>query len=240
VSPAAARDRLAIALDVSLAEAEQLYSRVSPYFATAKIGLSLFIEHGPRAVESLQRLGANIFLDLKLHDIPNTVELAARRCAEMAVSYFTVHAQGGAAMLRAAKSGALQGAAQRGLSPPKLLAVSVLTSLSDEDLRATGHAAGSGEVTLQLARLALDCGADGLVCSAQEVAKLRSAFGPKPFFCTPGIRFAAEAHGDQQRVATPQEAVRSGADLLVVGRLVYAAADPLEAARVLSAAVSAT
>lgn len=240
MSPASARDRLAIALDVSLAEAEQLYERVSPYFATAKIGLSLFVEHGPRAVERLQRLGANIFLDLKLHDIPNTVELAARRCAEMAVSYFTVHAQGGAAMLRAARSGALQGAAQRGLNPPKLLAVNVLTSLSDKDLRATGHAASPVELTLQLAQLALDCGADGLVCSAQEVARLRSVFGSQPLLCTPGIRFAADAQGDQQRVATPQEAVRSGADLLVVGRPVYAAADPLEAARLLWAAVSDT
>jgi len=232
---------IAIAYDVSSLEAAlALDDRLGKGPELAKVGLELFTAAGPDVVRALTARGRRVFLDLKLHDIPNTVELAARRCAEMAVSYFTVHAQGGAAMLRAARSGALQGAAQRGLNPPKLLAVNVLTSLSDKDLRATGHASSPVELTLQLAQLALDCGADGLVCSAQEVARLRSVFGSQPLLCTPGIRFAADAQGDQQRVATPQEAVRSGADLLVVGRPVYAAADPLEAARRLWTAVSDT
>jgi orotidine-5'-phosphate decarboxylase len=238
VTAASSRERLALALDVPLAQAEDLYARVSPYFATAKIGLSLFIEHGPRAVERLQRLGANVFLDLKLHDIPNTVELAARRCAEMAVSYFTVHAQGGPAMLRAAREGASLAAAKSGIRLPKLLAVTVLTSLSDGDLSATGYQLSASQLTRRLARLALDCGVDGLVCSPKEVADLRSALGREPFLCTPGIRMAGTAVGDQERVATPQEAVRAGADLLVVGRPVYAAADPVEAARSLWAQVS--
>ena len=238
MSPTAARDRLALALDLPLAQAEELYQRVAPYFATAKVGLSLFAEHGLEAVERLQRLGARVFLDLKLHDIPNTVELAASRCAEMGVRYFTVHATGGPAMLRAAQAGAEKGAAKKGVPVPQVLAVTVLTSLSAGDLEAIGHALSPRELTLRLARLALDCGVAGLVCSAQEVGDLRSTLGPKPFLCTPGIRMPDGARGDQERVATPQEALRSGADLLVVGRPIYAAEDPVEAARKLAAAVS--
>jgi orotidine-5'-phosphate decarboxylase len=225
-------------LDVPLPEAEDLYARVSPYFATAKVGLSLFLAHGPTSVERLHRLGANVFLDLKLHDIPNTVQLAAAGCAEMGVGFFTVHAQGGPAMLRAARDGARQGAARRGIAPPRVLAVTVLTSLSDTDLEAMGHDASAVLLAQRLGRLALRNGVDGLVCSPQEVAALRSTFGSKPFLCTPGIRMAKDAPGDQSRVATPQEALRAGADLLVVGRPVYAAEDPVQAAKALWAALS--
>ncbi len=236
---AAARDRLALALDLPLPEAVELYARVSPYFATAKVGPSLFLAHGPTAVERLKQLGANIFLDLKLHDIPNTVQLAAASCAEMSVSFFTVHALGGPAMLRAARDGARQGAAKRGVAPPRVLAVTVLTSLSDADLEATGYQTSAAVLTQRLAGLALHCGIDGLVCSPQEVAALRSTFGAEAFLCVPGIRTERDARGDQSRVAAPQEAVRAGADLLVVGRPVYAAEDPVEAARTLFAALSA-
>jgi orotidine-5'-phosphate decarboxylase len=240
VSPIAARDRLALALDLPLAQAEELYQKVSPYFAIAKVGLSLFAEYGPAAVERLQRLGAGVFLDLKLHDIPNTVELAASRCAEMGVRYLTVHALGGPAMLRAAQAGAEKGAAKKGVPVPQVLAVTVLTSLSSGDLEAIGHEVSPRELTLRLARLALDCGVAGLVCSPQEVGDLRTVLGPKPFLCTPGIRMPESARGDQERVATPQEAVRSGADLLVVGRPIHAAEDPVEAARQLFATIAAT
>ena len=233
------RDYLALALDLPLDEAEHLYARVRQYFAVAKVGLSLFVEHGPAAVERLRRLGARIFLDLKLHDIPNTVELAARHAAEIGASYITVHAQGGAAMLRAARAGAEAGAGSRASEAPKLLAVTVLTSLSSGDLEATGHPGSVASLTERLARLSVDCGLAGVVCSPQEVAHLRSALAPEAFLCTPGIRSSAAERGDQQRVATAEQAVRSGADLLVVGRPVYAAADPLEAARVLASEVDA-
>jgi len=238
VSPPAARDRLAIALDLPLVQAEELYRRVSPYFAIAKVGLSLFTEHGPSAVERLQRLGAGVFLDLKLHDIPNTVELAASRCAEMGARYFTVHATGGPAMLRAAQAGAEKGAAKNGVPVPQVLAVTVLTSLSVGDLEAIGFEVSPRELALRLGRLAVGCGIAGLVCSAQEVGDLRSALGAKPILCTPGIRMPEGARGDQERVATPQEALRSGANLLVVGRPIHAAQDPVEAARRLAAAIS--
>ena len=234
-----ARDRLALALDLPLGEAEQLYARVRPYFAVAKVGLSLFVEHGPAAVERLQRLGARIFLDLKLHDIPNTVELAARRAAKIGVSYLTVHAQGGAAMLRAARAGAEEGARSGGPAAPRVLAVTVLTSLSSGDLEATGHGGSVASLTERLAQLSVECGLAGVVCSPQEVAQLRSRLGPAAFLCTPGIRSRAAERGDQQRVATAEQAVRSGADLLVVGRPVYAAADPVEAAGVLTSEVDA-
>ncbi len=234
-----ARDRLALALDLPLGEAEQLYARVRQYFAVAKVGLSLFVEHGPAAVERLQRLGARIFLDLKLHDIPNTVELAARRAAEIGASYVTVHAQGGAAMLRGARAGAEAGAKSRGSAAPKVLAVTVLTSLSSGDLEATGQRGSVASLTERLARLSVECGLAGVVCSPQEVAQLRSRLGTGAFLCTPGIRSSVAELGDQQRVATAEQAVRSGADLLVVGRPVYAAADPVEAARVLASEVDA-
>jgi orotidine-5'-phosphate decarboxylase len=233
------RDYLALALDLPLSEAEQLYARVRQYFAVAKVGLSLFVEHGPAAVERFRRLGARIFLDLKLHDIPNTVELAARHAADIGASYITVHALGGAAMLRAARAGAEAGARPHASEAPKVLAVTVLTSLSSGDLEATGHPDSVASLTERLARLSAECGLAGVVCSPQEVAQLRSRLGPAAFLCTPGIRSSAAERGDQQRVATAEQAVRSGADLLVIGRPVYAAADPLEAARVLASEVDA-
>lgn len=226
------RERLALALDLPLPDAEQLYARLAPYFGVAKIGLSLFVEHGPAAVERLRRLGARIFLDLKLHDIPNTVELAARHAAEAGASLITVHAQGGCAMMRAARAGAEQGAPG---SPPKVLAVTVLTSLSAEDLSATGHACSPADLVERLARLALECGLAGVVCSPREVGQLRRSLGPGAFLCTPGIRPPGSESADQLRTASAADAARAGADLLVVGRPVYAAANPLEAARALAA-----
>lgn len=230
------RERLALALDLPLPEAEELYRRVAPYFGVAKVGLSLFVEHGPAAVERLRRLGARIFLDLKLHDIPNTVELAARHAVQIGASYLTVHAQGGSAMLRAARAGADVGTTDA--AAPKVLAVTVLTSLASGDLKATGHDRSPAALTEQLARLALECGLTGVVCSPEEVGQLRRSLGRPAFLCTPGIRASGADLGDQQRTATAKEAIQAGADLLVVGRPVYAAADPLEAAQVLAAEVA--
>ena len=234
-----ARERLALAADLPLLEAEALYARVAPFVGTVKVGLSLYVEHGPAAVRAFTRRGARLFLDLKLHDIPNTVRLAARTAAELGVSFLTVHAQGGGEMLRAAVSGAREGAGSRGVTAPRILAVTVLTSLGDADLAQIGVSTPASEYAVRLARFAVGAGADGLVCSPLEAAALRASLPPDIFLCTPGIRPAGVAVGDQARTETPAFAVRSGSDLLVVGRAIYGAGDPLEAARAVHAEIAA-
>ena len=225
-----AADRLAVAVDVPLQPGLDLYRRVSPHAGFAKVGLSLFVEHGPRAVEAFRALGARVFLDLKLHDIPNTVELAAARAAALGASLLTVHAQGGEAMLRAALAGAADGAAKAGVPPPRILAVTVLTSLSDADLARLGVPGPAAGAALRLADVAVGAGVGGLVCSPREAAELRRRHGPGLFLCTPGIRPASAERGDQARAETPRFAVEAGADLLVVGRPITAAPDPAAAA----------
>ena len=233
-----ARARLALAADVPLEEGLRLYEQVAPHVAYAKVGLSLFVEHGPAAVAAFQKLGARVFLDLKLHDIPNTVELAAARAGALGVALLTVHAAGGEAMLQAAVRGAREGARTQGHPVPRVLAVTVLTSFSAEDVSSVGLSGAPEEAALRLARLAVRAGVDGLVCSPREAEAFRGALGPTPFLCTPGIRPAGAARGDQTRAETPAFAVRAGADLLVVGRPVYAAAEPLAAARSIAEEVS--
>lgn len=220
------RARLAVALDIPLPDGERLYGQVAPYAGVAKVGLSLFVEHGPRAVEVFKRLGADVFLDLKLHDIPNTVELAAARAAALGVKYLTIHAGGGGKMIEAAVRGASKGGAST-----TVLAVTVLTSMDAEELRGIGVSDSPGAQVERLARLAQAAGAGGLVCSVQEVEALRRVVGPKMVLCTPGIRPAGAAKGDQARVDTPAAAIAKGADLLVVGRPIYEAKDPVEAAK---------
>ncbi|HLL55745.1 MAG TPA: orotidine-5'-phosphate decarboxylase, partial [Myxococcaceae bacterium] len=171
--------------------------------------------------------------------IPNTVENAARAAGRLGVSFLTVHASGGEAMLRAAVKGVREGASERGHAPPRILAVTVLTSLSDADLSAIGYREGASESVRRLGALCQRAGVDGLVCSPREAKDLRDALGQALFLCTPGIRPAGSAAGDQARAETPAFAARAGADLLVVGRPIYAAADPLVAARALEAEVSA-
>ena len=229
-----ARDGLALAADLPLEEAAALYPALSAHVGWVKVGLSLFVEHGPAAVERFVASGARVFLDLKLHDIPNTVQLASARAAALGASLLTVHAQGGEAMLKAALAGVREGAVRTGRAPPRVLAVTVLTSLVDGDLRATGHAGGAAETAAALAALAVRSGVDGLVCSPREAASLRAAHGPGPFLCTPGIRPAGAAALDQARAETPAFARSAGADLLVVGRPLYTAADPVAVARALA------
>jgi len=234
-----ARDRLALAADIPLADAAALYPALSAHVGWVKVGLSLFVEHGPAAVERFASAGARVFLDLKLHDIPNTVQLASARAAGLGISLLTVHAQGGEAMLKAALAGVREGAARSGHPLPRVLAVTALTSLVDADLRATGHAGGASETAATLASLAVRAGVDGLVCSPREAAALRAAHGPGLFLCTPGIRPAGAAAGDQARAETPAFARAAGADLLVVGRPLYTAADPVAVARALADEVQA-
>lgn len=226
-----AREHLALAVDLPLPEGLAAWEQVSPYFGVAKVGLSLFVEHGPRAVEAFLTRGAKVFLDLKLHDIPNTVELAAEKAGSLGVSYLTVHASGGAAMIKAAVQGAAKGAARNGHAAPIVLAVTVLTSMDDAALAATGVGRDAASQAELLARLAVDSGAPGLVCSAREVAAVRARVGTNIVLCTPGIRPVGAASNDQSRTETPASAIAAGSNLLVIGRPVTSAADMAKAAR---------
>ncbi len=229
--PGAGGARIIAAIDTAdLARAEALAGVLAPpACGMLKVGLELFGAAGPEAVRRLAAR-APVFLDLKLHDIPNTVAGAVRALAPLGPALLTLHAAGGPAMIAAAREAAESGAAR-----PALLAVTVLTSLDAATLAATGIAGGTVQQVLRLARLALDAGADGLVCSPQEVARLRDAFGAAPLLVVPGVRPAGSAAGDQARVATPAEAVRAGADWIVVGRPITGAADPAAAAAAIGA-----
>lgn len=231
----AAREFVALALDLPLPEGIAAWERVSQHVGVAKVGLSLFVEHGPRAVDEFLRRGARVFLDLKLHDIPNTVELASARAAALGVSYLTIHASGGAAMVQAAVAGASAGAAKAGVKPPVIFAVTVLTSMDDAGLRETGVPASPEAQAESLAALAVKSGATGLVCSAREVAAVRARVGPGIVLCTPGIRPAGSAANDQARTETPASAVKAGSNLLVIGRPITSATDMKAAAAAIEA-----
>jgi orotidine-5'-phosphate decarboxylase len=221
-----ARNALAFALDYpTLAEARAGAERAKDHVGVLKVGLQLFIREGEPAVRLGSDLGCEVFLDLKLHDIPATVERAVGSVAQLGVRYITIHAGGGPAMIEAAAKRA--DAEGTGL---KVLAVTVLTSMDDSDLRATGVASSSAEQVARLAELALGSGAHGLVCSTAEVGSLRNTHGPTPILVTPGIRPAGGNVGDQKRVGTPESAIRDGASLLVVGRPIRDAKDPALAA----------
>jgi orotidine-5'-phosphate decarboxylase len=220
-------NRICAALDVpDPRAAASLAQKLAGHVGVFKVGLELFVAHGPAAVDAIRKFASPIFLDLKLHDIPQTVESAARGAAALGVSYVTVHAAGGAAMIAAARRGLGAG--------PKLLAVTVLTSLDDADLAAIGLQGGAAASALRLARLAVGAGADGIVCSPNEVALLRRELGPAPLLVVPGIRPAGAAAGDQRRTGTPADAVRAGASLLVIGRPLRDAVDPAAAADAIS------
>lgn len=234
-----AKQHLALAIDVPLPQGLALFGKLRQHVGVAKVGLSLFLEHGPAAVVPFVAAGARVFLDLKLHDIPNTVELAAQRAAALGVSFLTVHASGGAAMLQAAVRGAREGAASVGAPAPVILAVTVLTSMDEAGLRQVGVPGSTESQVARLAELAKRAGVGGLVCSAREVSGVRRAVGPDLVLCTPGIRPTGVVANDQARVETPTSAIRAGADLLVVGRPIYEASDPLAAAAALEAEVSA-
>ncbi len=226
-----ARDRLAVPLDVpSLAAAEELLRRLGGVAGWLKVGLELYTAAGPAAVEAAAKHG-RVFLDLKLHDIPNTVAGAAAAATQNGVELLTVHAAGGDAMLRAALEGAERGAARAGVRRPLLVAVTVLTSLDAAALARTGVAAEPEAHALRLARLAREAGLDGVVSSAREAGRLRRELGPAARLVVPGIRPAGAAADDQRRTASPAEAIRAGADLLVVGRPITMAVDPAAAAR---------
>lgn len=229
---AKASEYLCVALDrPSLEEALGLARQVGDRAGFLKVGLELFSAAGPTAVRELRALGPKVFLDLKLHDIPNTVAGAVRRATALGASLLTLHASGGAGMISAARKAAEDAAAKLSVERPRLLAVTVLTSLDASALSQTlGIESPAQELVLRLAKLAKDAGADGVVCSAREVAAVKKACGSDFLAVTPGIRPAGGQAGDQKRVTTPADAIRAGADLLVVGRPVTAAPDPAAAA----------
>lgn len=220
-------ERIFVALDTpdapaAAALARQLAGRVGGI----KLGKEFFTACGPDGVRTVSAAGVPLFLDLKFHDIPNTVAGAVRAALPLSPAILNVHAAGGAAMMRAARD-----AADAADGPkPMLIAVTVLTSLGDEDLRQIGVESSAAEQVVRLARLAQDCGLDGVVCSAREIAPIRAACGADFKLIVPGIRPAWAAKGDQKRVMTPADAIRAGADYLVIGRPITGAEDPLAAA----------
>jgi orotidine-5'-phosphate decarboxylase len=220
------RERLIVALDVPDARAASLLvDKLDDTCSWFKVGLELFVAGGPAVLEPLLRRGYSVFLDLKLHDIPNTVAGAVRSAASLGAKMLTLHAGGGPAMLTAAQD-ALAGMA----NAPQLLAVTVLTSMDEMQLKAVGVHRSPAEQVEYLAQMGLECGIRGFVCSPQEVGALRKITGPEGTLVTPGIRPAGGAVGDQKRIATPADALRNGASYLVVGRPITQAPDPAKAA----------
>ena len=216
------RERLIVALDVSsCADALKIVSSLGDSVQTYKVGMQLYTAKGPKIVRDLISAGKSVFLDLKYHDIPNTVAATVREAAHLGVSMMTVHASGGTKMLRAAAE-----AARSANSPPKILAVTVLTSMDENDLREIGVSGQPLDQVLKLASIALAAGCDGIVSSAREVRNLRTSFGQSFLAITPGVRPAGAAHGDQARVVTPAEAIAAGATHIVVGRPITAALRP--------------
>jgi orotidine-5'-phosphate decarboxylase len=214
--------RVIVPLDVpDMESALGLAARLDPKLCRVKVGKELFTAAGPGVVERLHDRGFEVFLDLKFHDIPNTVAGACRAAARLGVWMVNVHASGGEAMMRAARE-ALSDAAH----PPLLIAVTLLTSLAEADLRAIGLAGSMEENVVRLARLAQASGLDGVVCSAHEAPALRRALGGGFTLVTPGIRLADSARDDQSRIVTPREAARLGANYLVIGRPITQSADP--------------
>ncbi len=231
------RTRLIAALDTrDPAQAETWAAAVSPHADAIKLGLEFAYAAGFDAVERVAA-GRDLFLDLKLHDIPNTVGAAIGSLSRIRPAMLTIHAGGGSAMVAAARKACDDSFPED--QKPILLAVTVLTSLDDHGLAEMGIKDGAKAQVLRLAELALRNGADGLVCSAHELAALRAEFGDKPVLVTPGIRPHGAAVGDQKRVMTPTEARTAGADWIVIGRPITGAADPASAAAAIAAELSA-
>ncbi len=215
--------KIIVALDYPDAQsALDLVARLQPALCRLKVGKELFTAAGPQLVEQLMQCGYEVFLDLKFHDIPNTTAQACKVAAALGVWMVNVHALGGRRMMEAAREAVAQAA-----RPPKLIAVTVLTSMAQEDLAELGIAATPAEMVLRLATLARDSGLDGVVCSAQETAMLRRECGSTFCMVTPGIRTADAAVDDQARVTTARVALEQGANYLVIGRPITRATDPL-------------
>ena len=223
------------AIDVpEIDAAGQLARQLETHVGGLKIGKEFFYAHGPAGYKKLAGSGQNIFLDLKLHDIPNTVAAAVRTLVPLAPTYLNVHAAGGAEMMAAAARTAESASDEAKVIRPKMLAVTILTSLSDADLNDIGVNGTPREQVLRLAALAAKNGMDGVVCSAEEVELLRREMGPNFNLVVPGIRPAGAAQHDQKRVMTPEAAIAAGADILVIGRAITQNSDPGLAAQAIA------
>jgi len=232
------KDRILVALDTpDVDRAATLAVATADAVGGVKIGLEFFNANGPSGVRQVVGTGVPLFLDLKFHDIPNTVAGAVRSVAPLAPLIVNLHAAGGPEMMKAGKAAAVSEAERLGVSPPRVIAVTVLTSLDDGDLSAVGQGSDTRAQALRLATLTRDCGLDGVVCSPLEIEAIRAACGPDFTLVVPGIRPAGAEVGDQKRVMTPADAVAAGADYMVIGRPITAAADPAAAARVIAASL---
>lgn len=230
------RDRLIVALDVdSLEQAGAVVAKLAGEVGLFKIGKQLFTHAGPQAVRLIQELGGEIFLDLKFHDIPNTVAKAAIEATRLGVKMFNVHASGSLEMMRATVKEVERLCRREKIRRPIMLGVTVLTSLNQDDLQRVGVEHKVADQVVRLALLTKEAAMDGVVASPHEVAVIRSACGPRFVIVTPGIRPADSSRNDQQRVMTPAQAIRAGVDYIVVGRPVLEAPDPVSAARAIVA-----
>ncbi len=225
-----AGERIMVALDLEAREALDVARSLVGIVRWAKVGMTLFYREGPDIVRRLADLGFEVFVDLKIHDIPHQVELAASGLARLGAGMMTVHAAGGSAMVDAAVRGVRRGASESGVSPPAVVAVTVLTSIDDSGLAAIGVERPVTEQVPLLAGVARAGGADGVVCSPHEAARMRGLFGEAGYVVCPGIRPAGSEADDQARVATPHAALLAGASHLVIGRPITAAASPASAA----------
>ncbi len=223
-----ARERIIVALDCDRTEALELAGKLSGHATWLKVGMTLFYAEGPDIVREFRELGFKVFLDLKFHDIPHQVRGAARSAALAGADLLSVHGLGSGAMLAACREGAEEAAEQRG-ARPKLVAITVLTSMDQEALAQIGIDAPVAEEAARLASLAKANGIDGIVCSPQEARVMRQLLGEDALIVTPGVRPAGAALGDQSRVATPAAALEAGASHLVVGRPITSADDPVKA-----------
>lgn len=225
------QDRLIIALDVDTEEkalcAVRKLKKAVRFF---KVGFELFSSCGPAIVEKIRKSGCEVFLDLKFHDIPNTVARSARSVTKLGVYMFNVHASGGFDMMKAATQACAEEAGRLKKAKPKILAVTVLTSMDENALKNTGINDNISSQVVRLAKLAKEAGLDGVVASPQEARLVREAIGKDFLIVTPGVRPASAGAGDQKRVATPKEAITQGADFIVVGRPILEAKDPVQAA----------
>jgi orotidine-5'-phosphate decarboxylase len=221
---------VSVALDTpDLSRAIELAGLVHPYVGGLKIGLEFITAQGPNGIRAIAALGLPVFADVKFHDIPNTVAGATRAIAALGIGMFNVHVSGGEAMLRATMD-----AAASATPRPRVLGVTVLTSMNDADLVAVGQTGPAAAQVIRLARLAKSTGLDGVVCSPLDISAIREACGPEFLIVTPGVRPAGADLADQRRVMTPAQAVRAGADILVVGRPITDARDPAAAAQAIA------
>ncbi|WP_295259343.1 orotidine-5'-phosphate decarboxylase [Veillonella sp.] len=229
-----ADDRLIVALDVSTMDAmKEIVTSLGDAVSFYKVGMELFYAEGEQTVRYLQEQNKQVFLDLKLHDIPNTVAHGVSSLTRLGANLITMHGQGGPVMMKAAVQAARETAEQLGVERAKLLAITVLTSFDDEAWTSTGGQLPISDQVIRLAKLAKECGMDGVVCSALEAKMIREACGDDFLIVTPGIRPSFAATNDQKRIATPASALQDGASRLVIGRPITQAENPREAVRLI-------